>query len=114
WMNRITPEDGATEIQVLEAYLRDEQIRELIELVIFSGFYDWQSNFIVPNTGSDFIQSITLNLFSEERTVSRYSGWPLDGYEKVREACTQASDTPALFAPEGIWLSAYEVPYSAD
>lgn len=111
WLNYITPENSATQVQLLEAYLNEEQMRALIETVIFSGFYDWESNFIIPNSNNQFIQSLSLNLFSEERTVSRYSDWPVNGHERIRETCTQASDSPAIFLPDGLWLSAYEVPY---
>ncbi|HLA45378.1 MAG TPA: hypothetical protein VJZ27_18155 [Aggregatilineales bacterium] len=105
WVNEL--EDG---IQILESRLSDETIRNLIELVIFSGFYDWESNFAIPDLNNPQIRSITLNLFSEERTVSRYADWPANGYQRILDACRQASDTPVLFQPDGAWISAYEVP----
>ncbi|MBZ0310110.1 MAG: hypothetical protein K8I82_28880 [Anaerolineae bacterium] len=105
WLNEL--ESGK---QVLEARLSDEKIRELLEKVIFSGFYDWQSDYIIPNAANPYIESMTLNLYNEERTVSRYSGWPVDAFEQLLKTCREISDTPVLFAPEGGWLTAYEVP----
>lgn len=105
WLNELESEK-----QVLEARLNDEKIRELLEKVIFSGFYEWQSDYIIPNSANPYIESITLNLYNEERTVSRYSGWPVDAYAQILKTCQEISDTPILFAPEGGWLTAYEVP----
>lgn len=105
WVNDI--EEGH---QVLEARLSDEKIRELLEKVIFSGFYDWESDYLIPDSSNPIIESITLNLYSEERTVSRYSDWPVDAYEQILKTCHEMSDTPVLFEPNGGWLTAYEVP----
>lgn len=105
WVNEL--EEGK---QVLEARLNDEKIRELVEKVIFSGFYDWQSDYIIPNSANPVIESITLNLYNEERTVARYSTWPVDAYNQILKFCQEISDQPVLFLPEGGWLTAYEVP----
>ncbi len=108
WINDL--EDSR---QVLEAQVSDETIRALIETVVFSGFYDWESDFTLPNTPNPAIRSITLNLFSEERTVSRYSEWPLDGYDRILEECRQLSEEPVLFLPQGAWVAAHPVQYDA-
>lgn len=105
WVNT-----ASNERQVLEAYLDDETIRGLIEDLVFSGFYDWQSNYAISDLSNPIVTSITLNLYSEQRTVSRYDDWAVNGYQKTLAACTQASNAPALFLPDGAWLSAYETP----
>jgi hypothetical protein len=94
--------------------LSDEAIRTLVENVIFTGFYDWESNFLIPDYVNPTIQSVTLNLFAEERTVSRYTDWPVNGYERILQACTQASATPVLYLPDGLWVSAYEIVYDTN
>ncbi len=105
WVNQL--EEGK---QILEARLSDEEIRTLMEKIIFSGFYDWQSDYIVPNASNPMIESITLNLYSEERTVARYSEWPVDAYNQALKNCREISQSPVLFEPQGGWLTAYEVP----
>jgi hypothetical protein len=113
WLNEISGQGREpNRLEVLEAYLTDEQIRALIENVVFMGFYSWESNYLIPDFTNPQIESLSLNLFSEARDVSRYEDWPVDGFERVRQACTQASTTPALFKPRGAWISAYEIPYS--
>lgn len=112
WVNTVpTADEREQRIEILESYLTDEQLRTLIEAIIFSGFYNWESNFLIPDVNAPVIERITLNLFSENRTVSRYSDWPVNGFERILEACTQATDSPALYQPDGVWLSAVEVPY---
>lgn len=112
WVNRFSENNEPVQTEILEARLSDEAVRGLIEDVIFTGFYDWESNFLIPDYSNPVIQSISLNLFSEERTVSRYTDWAVNGFARLLEACTQASDSPAQFLPEGVWLTAYEVPYN--
>ncbi|MFP4322158.1 MAG: hypothetical protein ACLFTK_06880 [Anaerolineales bacterium] len=109
WINELD-----TTREVLEAQLDDEAVRALIETVIFSGFYDWESDFTIPDQSRNNMQSITLNLFSEERTVQRFSAWPAGGFQRILQACQQASDEPVLFLPEGGWVSAIEVTYNTE
>lgn len=104
WVNELENEK-----QVLEAYIDDETIRKLIEDLVFSGFYDWQSNYAISDLSNPVISSITLNLYADERTVSRYDDWPVNGYQRALNACTQASNSPALVLPEGGWITAYEI-----
>lgn len=104
WVNAL-----GTQQEVLEGRLNDDEIRSLIELVVFSGFYDWQSNYVIPEINNPVISSITLNLFAEDRTVSRFEDWPADGFNRILEACQSAEETPALYLPNGAWISAYEV-----
>ncbi|NJL93813.1 MAG: hypothetical protein HC915_08800 [Anaerolineae bacterium] len=92
--------------EVLEARLTSDEIRALIETVIFSGFYSWQSDFILPNAPNPAIQSVTLNVADSERTVSRFSDWPAAGFTSTLEACQAAAETRALFRPLGAWISA--------
>lgn len=105
WMNEL--EDGQ---EVLEARLNDEEVRSLLEFVIFSGFYDWESDFIVEDGSNPTIESMTLNLYEDTFTLQRFSDWPADGYERILQRCREASSTPVLFLPDGGWLSAIEVP----
>jgi hypothetical protein len=103
WVNRL-PDSK----EIREGRLDDDAMRELIQFVVFSGFYDWESDFLIPEMSNPMVQSITLNLYAENRTVTRYSSWPVDGYQRILETCQQAVTTPALFEPAGAWVSAYD------
>lgn len=105
WVNPLD-----TQREILEARLTDDQVRQVIETVVFSGFYDWESNFAIPDVTNPLVKSITLNLYAQQRTVSRYADWPANGYQRILQACTQISSQPAIFLPTGAWISAYEVP----
>lgn len=105
WTN--TLEDGN---EVREGRLNVEEMRQMIQDVVFTGFYDWESDFLIPELISPIIRSITLNLYQESRTVTRYSEWPVDGYNRILEFCKNASGTPAIYEPSGGWLSAYPIP----
>lgn len=114
WVNRVTDGGSSLRTEILQSRLTDDAIRSLIENVVFTGFYDWESNFLIPDFDNPLIQSISLNLFAEERTVSRYTDWPVDGFERIRQACAQASTTPITYLPEGLWVSAYEIIYDTN
>src|SRR5690606_8229792 len=95
------------ENQVLEARLSDEEVRRLLwDGIIQRGFYDWRSDFIIPDGNNQTIQTITLNLYDEVFTVSRYGNWPVNGYHAILQSCLEVSSTPVLFIPTGGWLSA--------
>jgi len=110
WVNELENVELETdEVQILESRISEQQMRSLIEDVIFTGFYDWESNFIIPELENPFVSSITLNLMVETRTVERYTSWPANGFDRILTACQQISDTPAVFLPQGLWVSAYRI-----
>lgn len=93
--------------QVLEARLSDEQVRELVENIIGFGFYSWEDDIIPFDTEQPTLQSISLNLFDNPKTVERYDDWPNNGFEQILELCTSSSVTTALVVPDGGWVTAY-------
>jgi hypothetical protein len=103
WVN-VLP--GSTE--VLEARISDDQIRGLVETIIRTGFYDWENDILQPDADR-VLESITLNLYESSRTVERYSAWPVNGFEALREVCAGLSEARALVVPTGGWMNAYEV-----
>lgn len=104
WVNLL-----AGRSEVLESRLTDDQIRSLIETVIRTGFYDWENDIVPPGTDSPILQSLTLSLYESSRTVERYSPWPANGFESLRQTCTNLTETRALVVPTGGWMKAYEV-----
>lgn len=101
------PIEGTNEI--LEARLTDTQIRSFVEQVIGRGFYSWEDD-IISNSDLNRIESISLNLYGQTRTIERYGDWPVDGYETLLSACRNLSDQRALVWPlNGGWLRAYPI-----
>ena len=93
--------------QVLEARLSDEQIRELVENMIGLGFYSWEDDIIPLDTEDPTLQSISLNLFDNPKTVERYDNWPNNGFDQILGLCAGSSATTALVIPDGGWVTAY-------
>jgi len=102
-------EYGAEDI--LEARVTDDAvIRAFLEDIIGRGFYEWEDELIQPGESNPVIESITVSLYDETRTVRRYSSWPQNSYNHILERCGQLSNTPVRVLPAAGWVSAYEVP----
>lgn len=102
-------EYGAEDI--LEARVTDDAvIRAFLEDIIGRGFYEWEDELIPSSEGSPVIESITVSLYDETRTVRRYSSWPQNSYNQILERCGQLSNTPVRALPAAGWVSAYEIP----
>jgi hypothetical protein len=93
--------------EVLEARLSDEQIREVIENIIGFGFYSWEDDIIPVGTENPTLESISLNLFDNPKTVERYDDWPNNGFSQILQSCQGSSPTRATVIPDGGWVSAY-------
>lgn len=101
-------EHGAEDI--LEARVTDDAvIRAFLEDIIARGFYDWEDELIPPGEDNPVIESITVSLYDEVRTVRRYSSWPQNSYNHILERCGQLSSTPVRVLPAAGWVSAYEI-----
>ncbi len=95
------------EIEVLESRLNDADIRSFIEQVIGRGFYSWEDD-VFNNSDLNRIESISLNLYAQPRTVERYGDWPNNSFEILLEDCRNLSPQRALVIPfNGGWLRAY-------
>ena len=106
WVN----ETGSSAEEVLEARIEDDKIRAFLEDIINRGFYDWEDELIPPSTGNPVVETITVSLYNDVRTVRRFSIWPQSAYTHILENCRLLSESPVLVMPEAGWVSAYQVP----
>lgn len=96
-------------LQVLEARLSEAEIRAFVETVIGRGFYSWEDD-VFSNADLNRIESISLNLYAELRTVERYGDWPLEAYQTLISDCQNLSERRAVFQPlNGGWLRAIPI-----
>lgn len=109
WVNNVPPNGE----EVLESYLDDVTIRTFLEYIIrdkkFYNTPDYASQELPPSENSP-VESITLNVSQEARTVRSYRPWPENLYLDIVNRCRSLTETRALFVPEGAWVSAYAVP----
>lgn len=112
WVNNVPPSGE----EVLEAYLDDVAVRGFIEFIIREKrFYDVPDYAAqeLPPTETAAMDSITLNLTGQQRTIRSYRPWPENMYFSILETCGRLSNTPAQFLPVWAWASAYSVPSAA-
>jgi hypothetical protein len=102
--------DGNGSEEILEARADDAAIRTFLEDVINRGFYTWEDELAPPSTSNAVVESLTVALYNEVRTIRRFSYWPQDGFAKILGNCRQLSDTPVQVLPQAGWISAYSVP----
>ncbi|MCB9438063.1 MAG: hypothetical protein H6673_13885 [Anaerolineales bacterium] len=95
--------------EVLESRLNDEQIRSFVEFVIGNGFYSWEDSIVPPADFEPVRQTMTLNLYGEQRTVERYGDWDENRYQTVLDRCRTLADARALVVAQGGWIRAYPV-----
>lgn len=95
--------------EVLESRLSDEQIRSFVEFVIGNGFYSWEDSIVPPADFEPVRQTMTLNLYGEQRTVERYGDWDENRYVLILERCRTLADARALVVAQGGWIRAYAV-----
>lgn len=117
WLSQnVSPEE------VYEARIDDQAFRSFLEYVITSGFYSWTEDegFIVPTPELEFAQpaplleTITVTLYGETRQLDALSNWPPGAFDNILERCRTLSDSPTLFVPQGVWLSALALPMRSD
>ncbi len=104
-----TRDDSGAEA-VLEARIDEVTMRGFLEDIINRGFYDWEDEMIPPSTVDPVIESITISLYDEVRTVRRYSNWPQNSFARILANCQTLSDQPVLVQPTAGWISAYPIP----
>jgi hypothetical protein len=104
WVNSIPP-DGE---EVLEAYVDDVTIRGFLEFIIrdnqFYSVPDYAAQELPPDS-STLLESITLSLSDQVRTVRNYRTWENDLYTRIRERCTSLTDVYARYVPQGAWVT---------
>ena len=93
-----TRDDSGAEA-VLEARIDEVTMRGFLEDIINRGFYDWEDEMIPPSTVDPVIESITISLYDEVRTVRRYSNWPQNSFARILANCQTLSDQPVLVQP---------------
>jgi hypothetical protein len=96
--------------EVLEARINETAMRGFLEDIINRGFYIWQDDLVPPSTTDPVIETLTVFLYDEVRTVRRYTNWPQDSYERILENCRKLSDKPVLVLPDAGWVSVYPIP----
>ena len=102
--------DGNGSEDILEARADDAAIRSFLEDIISRGFYTWEDELAPPSTTNAVVESLTVALYNEVRTIRRFTYWPQNGYAKILENCRQLSDKPVRVLPQAGWISAYPVP----
>jgi hypothetical protein len=98
----------------LEARLNEATITSFLDYLIRIGkFYsipDYASRQFPPNRTPYPIESITVTLYGETRTVRNYSVWLNNEFNTLLDVCTRLSSSPVTFLPRGAWVSAQSVP----
>ncbi|MBN1202102.1 MAG: hypothetical protein JXJ20_09625 [Anaerolineae bacterium] len=101
-------ETGAEE--VLEARIDEVTMRTFLEDIINRGFYGWEDELIPPSSVDPMVETITVSLYDEVRTIRRYGVWPQSGFTNILEQCQNLSEAPVRVLPDAGWVSVYEVP----
>jgi hypothetical protein len=100
-------DDGSED--VLEARITDNTMREFIANIIAQGLYTWEDEIPPSSAAAPVIESITLALTNQTKTVQRYNVWPHDGFGQILSACQQLSAQPVRVLPEAGYISAFAV-----
>ena len=94
---------------VLEARIDEDTLRGFIESIIGRGFYTWEDEPLVSLDQTPILQSITVSLYGDVRTVRRAENWPQNSFERILDECRRLSPTPVLVMPSAGWVSAYPI-----
>jgi hypothetical protein len=104
WINVVPPVSE----EVLEARLNDTTLRSFFDFLIreqrFYSLPDYAANQLPPDARTT-IESITLNLNKEVRTIRNYGAWPNGEFQAMLSACTHLSSEPVAYLPSGAWLT---------
>lgn len=95
---------------LLEARIDEDTLRGFVESIIGRGFYTWEDEPLVSLDETPLLESITLALYGEVRTVRRVSSWPQDSFNRTLDECRRLSASPVLVQPSAGWVSAYPIP----
>jgi hypothetical protein len=108
WVNP-NPPSGE---EVLEAYLNELQMRDFLVYVIrdakFYSVPDYAAQELPP-TEDAALESISLNLYQEQKTVRSYRGWPGNTYLDILNRCKTVSEVRAVVEPFAGWVTVYAV-----
>lgn len=106
WANSI-PSGGE---QILEARIDDATLRAFLEFVVrdkkFYSIPDYAAQKL-PSPNTPVVESITLNLNQEVRTVRNFEQWPGDEFDAMLSKCTTLTAQPVLYVPAGAWVTVY-------
>lgn len=96
--------------EILEGYLSDETIRNVIQTLVNLGFYQWENRTLPPsNTENTAVLSIILNLTDVSKTVQQYNEWESDAFDQILNLCSTATQTRAVVLPTEGWVYAMAI-----
>ncbi|GAB4572463.1 MAG: hypothetical protein Kow0077_11970 [Anaerolineae bacterium] len=104
WLN-----PGTNPEEVLEALLDESTLRTFLYSLITEGFYEWEPHQTGAPQGRGEgtpRERILLTLFDEAHVVEDNASLPPGAFARIRERCRQLSDSPVLYVPMGVWVSA--------
>lgn len=108
WVNSVPPNGE----QVLETQIDDSAFRAFLEFVVRDQkFYDIPDYAAqrLPSPNTPVVESITLNLNQQVRTIRNYDRWPGDVYNVLFDKCSNLTNQPVLYVPTGAWVTAYPI-----
>jgi hypothetical protein len=116
--NRVvwTAEVGGGNVQVLFDQVADESIVAFVNyMAINQQFYSYTSGLDTapPSSVSPVVETLTLFVNDVNKRTDAMGGWGIDYYERAIESCANVSTEPAVFEPDGGWISAEEVAYDS-
>ncbi len=105
WLNSVPP---ASE-EVLEARIDDGTMKSFLDDFLIRGqkFYslpDYAAAQLPPDS-SVSIESITVSLSNEVRTIRTYGTWPNGEFGTILDKCSHLTTQPVTYLPLGAWLS---------
>lgn len=105
WVNSVPPVSE----EVLEARIDDSTMKSFLDDFLIRGqkFYsipDYAAAQLQPD-GRFSIESITVNLSNEVRTIRNFGAWPNGEFQNILDKCTHLTTQPVTYLPLGAWLS---------
>lgn len=106
-------ETGAEE--VLKTRIDEVTMRAFLEDIINRGFYTWESEIVPPSAPDAIVESITVVLYDEVRTVQNHTVWPQNAFTHILEDCQGfMNDTTRVVLPgvdpePGGWVTAFPI-----
>jgi hypothetical protein len=112
-----TTEASGYETQVLIDRVDDDAIRGFVEFLtyqerIFS--YGAEADLLPPTDIEPVVETITLAVNDRTHVTDSFSGWDIDYFRNMLDACRELAPAPAIYEPPGAWLSVIEVSYNSN
>lgn len=104
-----TSPNPATGEDLLEARVDEATLRGFVESILARGFATWEDDTVPPADENPVIETITLAIYGDSRTVRRATGWPDHSYSRILDECRRLSSAPVLVMPTAGWVSAYPI-----